>query len=250
MSNYKKPTDYFDEELATLLANKIIKVYPEFDREVFIASIQNGIKNKALKQRVELIADKLNHQLPSDYPESTKILLKILGPENPNETGMFTEFYWVMPVAKFVEKYGLDHFEASINAIEEITKRNTGEYAIRPFIREYPEKTMLVMTRWARSENFHLRRLASEGLRPKLPWASKLELFIENYTPVFGILELLKEEPVHFVKKSVANHLTDYLKVNSEPTVKLIQNWKQSENEHTLWIIKHATRKTDIKSLN
>lgn len=249
MSEYKKPTDYFDEELATLLADKIITFYPEFGQEIFITSIQNGIKNKALKQRVELIADKLHHHLPHDYPDAIKILLKILGPENPNETGMFTEFYWVMPVAKFVEKYGLDHFDISIKAIEEITKRNTGEYAIRPFIRKYPEKTTGIMKRWARSENFHLRRLASEGLRPKLPWASKLELFIENYIPVFDILELLKEEPVHFVKKSVANHLTDYLKVNPEPTIKLIQQWKQSENEHTQWIVKHATRKTDFRSL-
>lgn len=152
-------------------------------------------------------------------------------------------FYWLMPAAKFVEKYGLDHYDVSIQAIGEITKRNTGEYAIRPFILQYPEQTLAVMKQWAKSNNFHLRRLATEGLRPKLPWAAKLELFIENPSPVFEILELLKEDPVHFVKKSVGNHITDYLKVNTAAANQLILHWQQSENEHTQWIIKHATRK-------
>lgn len=177
MTDYKKPTDYFDEELAELLANKILEIYPEFKRKVFLSSIQDGIKNKALKQRVELMADELHRHLPEKYEKATQILLKILGPENEEETGMFTNFYWVMPIAKFVEKYGLYHFDTSINAIAEITKRNTGEYAIRPLIRKYPKETLAVMKQWAVSENFHLRRLASEGLRPKLPWASKLECF-------------------------------------------------------------------------
>jgi 3-methyladenine DNA glycosylase AlkC len=159
---------------------------------------------------------------------------------------MFTNFYWLMPVGKFVEKYGLEHFSESISAIEEITKRNTGEYAIRPFVRKDPGKTLKQMKKWAVSKNFHLRRLASEGLRPKLPWASKLDLFIEKPQPVFDVLEILKADPVRFVKKSVANHVTDYIKVNPGEAGKLIVQWKRSDNEHTQWIIKHATRKIAI----
>lgn len=249
MSNYKKPTDYFDKELAEMLADKILPVYPDFNKDTFVNSVQNGIKNKALKQRVELMADELHSQLPAHYPKAVDILMQILGPENPNETGMFTEFYWLMPMAKFVEKYGLDHYEVSINAIAEITKRNTGEYAIRPFIRKYPGQTLEVMKHWTRSDNFHLRRLASEGLRPKLPWATKLELFIEEPEPVFEILELLKEEPVRFVQKSVANHITDYLKVNPEATGTLVLKWQRSNHPNTQWIIKHATRKNNLKNL-
>lgn len=243
MSSYKKPTEYFDTELADMLSKKIRAAYPAFNHVSFTGKIEQGIQGKTLKQRVELMTDALHQYLPENYPASVDILLQILGPENPEETGMFTEFYWLMPVAKFVEKYGLDHFDISIHAIGEITKRNTGEYAIRPFIQKYPQKTLRVMEQWAKSENFHLRRLASEGLRPKLPWATKLELFIENPSPVFGILELLKKDPVHFVKKSVANHITDYLKVNPKAANELILNWQQLENEHTMWILKHATRK-------
>ncbi len=89
--------------------------------------------------------------------------------------------------------------------------------------------------------------MASEGLRPKLPWATKLEIFIYNPKPVFDILETLKEDEVMFVKKSVANHLTDWLKVNKEPTVELIKKWSKSDNINTKWIIKRATRKINIE---
>ena len=88
-----------------------------------------------------------------------------------------------------------------------------------------------------------MRRLASEGLRPKLPWATKLDTFVKDPKPVFDILELLKEDPIKFVQKSVANHLTDYLKVNPEPTRVLIKKWSTSMNEHTRWIIKWEPRK-------
>nr|WP_286669037.1 DNA alkylation repair protein [Fodinibius salicampi] len=129
-----------------------------------------------------------------------------------------------------------------MEAIGEITKRNTGEYAIRPFIRAYPDQTLRQMKIWATSENFHLRRLALEGLRPKLPWATKLELFINQPEPVFDILEFLKEDTVLFVKKSVANHIADYLKVNPTAVEGFISDWRSSENEHTQWILKYAMR--------
>jgi 3-methyladenine DNA glycosylase AlkC len=156
---------------------------------------------------------------------------------------MFTNYYWVMPIGKFIEKYGLENFDASIKAIEEITKRNTGEYAIRPYIRMYPQKTIKIMQRWSRSKNFHVRRLASEGSRPKLPWSTKLDVFIDNPGPIFKILENLIEDDVKFVQKSVANNLTDYLKVNKPAAVEFIKKFSNTDNKNTLWIINHATRK-------
>ena len=240
---YKKATDYFDGALAKLLAEKINPLYHDFDDTGFVNSIKAGCTDKRLKERVTLIAKHLRLHLPDDYPTSLEVLTQILGPENQEETGMFTRFYWIMPIAKYVELYGLDHFDLSMSAIEEITKRNTGEYAIRPFIRKYPDQTLEQMREWALDKNFHLRRLASEGLRPKLPWATKLELFIDQPDPVFDILQLLKEDTVHFVKKSVANHITDYLKVNPEAARRLISNWQTIENPNTQWILKYAKRK-------
>lgn len=108
---------------------------------------------------------------------------------------------------------------------------------------DYFDGALALMRGWATYPSFHLRRLASEELRPKLPWAPKLELFIEDPRPVFGILNLLKEDPVHFVKKSVANHITDYLKVDPDAAEELLANWQHSNNEHTRWIVAYAGRK-------
>ena len=236
-------TEKFGANLAQLLAEKISGVYSNFDSQNFIKDTENKVVRQTYTQRVITISELLRDYLPANYKEAVGVLLSILGEENPNQTGMFTHYYWILPIGKFVELYGIEHFNLSMNAIEEITKRNTGEYAVRPFIRKYPEKSLKIIEKWAKSPDFHLRRLASEGLRPKLPWASKLDTFIENPTPVFQILELLKEDEIMFVKKSVANHLTDWLKVNKEAVLPLIYRWKTSENTHTQWIIKRATRK-------
>jgi len=236
-------TQYFGANLAELLSQKITTVYPPFDAPSYIQCISEKCRDKSYTQRIELHADELKNNLPSNYKKALKILVNILGPENPEETGMFKFYYWIMPIGKFVEKYGLNNYRISLKAIEEITKRNTGEYAIRPYIRKYPVKTLAQMQRWAQSENFHLRRLASEGLRPKLPWAPKLDTFIDQPKEVFEILELLKEDERKFVQKSVANHLTDYIKVNPDPTWKLIEEWKKSMNKNTAWIVRRAIRK-------
>lgn len=239
-------TEKFGANLAELLAEKINRVYPDFNSKNFIKDTENKVIGQTYAQRIITIADLLKNYLSADYKEALRVLLSILGEENPNQTGMFTHYYWILPIGKFVERYGINHFTLSMNAIEEITKRNTGEYAVRPFIRKYPEKSLEIIEKWAKSPNFHLRRLASEGLRPKLPWASKLDTFVENPAPVFQILELLKDDEIMFVKKSVANHLTDWFKVNKEAVLPLIHRWKTFENPHTQWIIKRATRKFDV----
>lgn len=246
MSKRISITEQFGKSLAVLLSEKIKTVYNDFDSNAFIQSIDKGVTDQSYSQRVVYFAEQLQTYLPQDYEKSLSLLVSILGEENPNETGMFTHYWWVMPIAKFVEIYGLDDYELSINAIAEITKRNTGEYAIRPYIRKYPDLCLEQMENWAKSDNFHLRRLASEGLRPKLPWSTKLDTFNDNPAPVFNVLELLKEDSVMFVKKSVGNHLTDWLKVSYDPAAELLKVWQKSDNKHTQWIVKRATRKITI----
>ena len=238
----KKLKEWFDSNLAALLAEKIEEVYPAFDSDSFVQGIDGELSDLELKDRVELIADRLREHLQDDYLQGLEILLKILGPENENETGMFTEGYWLMPVAKFVEKYGLKHYEQSIEAIKEITKRHTGEYCIRPYIREYPEKTLQIMENWSRDENVHVRRLASEGVRPRLPWAKRLDQFIDDPDPVLEILENLKDDNSKFVQKSVANNLNDILKDNYSTGIARIKSWAEDPTKNRKWIIKHALR--------
>jgi 3-methyladenine DNA glycosylase AlkC len=235
-------TEAFGEELAILLADKITVAYKGFPRNDFCHAVKKAVIGKSYTQRIEIIADWLRKYLPAKYTEALNILMQILGPENTEETGMFTTFYWLMPVGKFIEKYGSKEFSASIKGIEEVTKRNTGEYAIRPFAGKYPKKVLTVCTKWARSSNFHLRRLASEGLRPKLPWAPKLDTWNQNPGPIFEILEILREDTIKFVKKSVANHLRDWIKVNPSAAKEVVRRWSESKNENTQWILKHAQR--------
>ncbi|WP_107038258.1 DNA alkylation repair protein [Brumimicrobium mesophilum] len=240
---YKKLKLWFDQELAELLADKIIALYPIFNKSSFVKAINQKISNLELKDRIAIIADELGNHLTTDYDTNARILTQILGPENEEETGMFTNFYWIMPIAKYVEKYGLNHFETSMHLIEEITKRNTGEYAIRSFIEAYPQKTMNKMFEWSTNSNKHIRRLASEGGRPRLPWAPKLDLFIEDPSPLLPILNNLKDDQSKYVQKSVANCINDILKDNKEIGLQLIESWKEENmSKERKWIIKHALR--------
>lgn len=240
---YKKLKYWFDRELAELLGNKISSIYEDFDTTHFVEAVEQQLGDLELKDRVELIADELHGHLGQDYKRGIDVLVQILGPENEEETGMFKTYYWVMPIAKYVEKYGLDEFELSMYAIEEITKRNTGEYTIRPFIEQDVNRTLTVMKKWSESSNKHVRRLSSEGLRPRLPWASKLDCFIENPEPVFPILNNLKDDPSKYVQKSVANCINDILKDNVEVGKRLVENWNQDlVGKERKWIIKHALR--------
>tara|TARA_R110000868_G_scaffold259361_6_gene517364 strand:+ start:11683 stop:12459 length:777 start_codon:yes stop_codon:yes gene_type:complete len=245
---FKQLKLWFDKELAILLSDKILSIEPEFDSKSFIKKVDEGVGALELKDRVELIADELNLTLGKAYPENLAILSQILGPENHEETGMFSNFYWIMPFAKYVEKYGLNEFELSMMAIKEITKRNTGEYAIRPYIEKYPEQTLAQMMEWSKDTNFHVRRLASEGGRPRLPWASKLDMFITDPTPLLPILENLKDDTSKYVQKSVANCINDILKDNPETGKKLINGWATKPSKECEWIIKHALRNLIKKS--
>jgi 3-methyladenine DNA glycosylase AlkC len=240
---FKKLKLWFDKELGNMLANKLIAEYPSFDKKLFVKNIHKGVTPLELKDRVAFISDELHERFDCNYTLGLSYLLEILGPENENETGMFTEFYWVMPIAKYVEKYGLDNYKESIRAIEEITKRNTGEYAIRPYLEKYQEKTLKQMMKWSKSKNNHVRRLSSEGVRPRLPWAPKLPAFIENPDPIIPILNNLKDDPSKYVQKSVANCINDIIKDNLDKGKQLISEWNKKDiSTHRGWIIKHALR--------
>lgn len=249
MAEYTKAKYYYNRDLAILLANKIKNVFNDFDDEKFVKKISNSIDDLELKARVEVFSDVLFEFLPDKYNEAILILLQILGPALEKETGMFSEGFWLMPVARYVEKYGANDFDISINAIYEITKRHTGEYAVRPFLEKYPQQMLKVMKKWAKDKSFHVRRLACEGLRPRLPWAKKMEQFISDPSKIIPVLEILKEDESKFVQKSVANCINDILKDNYQVAIELIKKWSKSNNKNTQWIIKHSLR-NEIKKNN
>ncbi len=239
---YKQLKLWFDAELAAFLADKIIVKYSGLDKYGFIKAVDTGVLSLELKDRIELIADLLDLYINTTFEVKAALFRSILGPENNEETGMFKKYYWIMPIAKWVEKYGLVHPKESLELIAEITKRNTGEYAIRPFIIEHQSMTLEKMHKWAKSENFHLRRLASEGIRIRLPWAKKMPQFVDHPQPLIDIIEILKDDPKKYVQKSVANNLNDLLKENAIAAKAVIKRWNKNSNPNRDWIIKHALR--------
>jgi len=239
---FKQLKLWFDADLANLLADKLMEQGVVLNKSSFVQTVAGKVDDLELKDRVEWITDTLKSHLSSDYSTDISQLIKILGPENEKETGMFKEYYWVMPIAKYVEKYGLMDFDLSMNAIQEITKRNTGEYTIRPYLETYPERTLKVIETWSVDKNKHVRRLSSEGVRPRLPWATKLDIFIKDPAPILPILENLKDDTSKYVQTSVANCINDILKDNPETAKALVADWAPNATTARKWIIKHALR--------
>lgn len=234
---------FFGYELAELLAARVAAVRADFPVAAFLADVRGSdLADLGLVARTDLLAALLRRHLPADYPEALGTLLAILGPENPGEAGAFTFGYWLWPVASFIARYGLDHHDLSIAAIEELTKRHTGEFAIRPYLVARPAETARTMLAWAGSPHVQVRRLASEGLRPRLPWAPRLTVFLAQPEPVFAVLDRLKDDPSAWVRKSVANNINDYLKDNRPRALDLLRAWSADPSPERRRLIRHALR--------
>jgi 3-methyladenine DNA glycosylase AlkC len=141
----------------------------------------------------------------------------------------------------YVEVYGLDDFKTSMQALENFTQGSSSEFAIRAFIVLYEDETMEMMKKWTQSENEHVRRLASEGCRPRLPWAMALENFKTDPTKVLEVLELLKDDTSSYVQKSVANAVNDISKDHPSKVKRLAKVWLK-ENTQRRWLVKHGCR--------
>jgi 3-methyladenine DNA glycosylase AlkC len=147
-----------------------------------------------------------------------------------------------MPLEHFVGVYGLDHFDVSMQALYEITKRSTAEFAIRPFLIRYEKQTLNVLMNWVTDKNDHVRRLVSEGTRPRLPWAMRLPSFMADPRPTIKLLEKLKNDSSEYVRRSVANHLNDITKDHPDLAVNVLAHWAKGASKERMWIIRHALR--------
>ncbi|MBL7004924.1 MAG: DNA alkylation repair protein [Gammaproteobacteria bacterium] len=204
-----------------------------FDSQAFTLSVFNrDWESFELKQRMYHITQQLNKFISGDYQQQLEVLIPV-----STQFGGFEAMFF----PDFVEQYGLDDYAASILALEHFTKYSSSEFAVRPFIEKYPCKMMLQMKAWTQSEDHHVRRLASEGCRPRLPWAKALPAFKQNPSIILPILEALKNDPSEYVRKSVANNLNDISKDNPDVVINIAWQWKGKTTE-TDWIIKHACR--------
>ncbi|SNZ00035.1 DNA alkylation repair protein [Flagellimonas pacifica] len=216
------------------------EVFPKFDTNSFLKEIYNDEwDNKELKQRMRHITHILNDHLTNDFECNVEMLLKLIPILKQNDFRSDNLEFIFLP--DFVEVYGTDDYNISINAFEEITKFVSCEFAVRPFIIDYPKKMIQQMIDWSHHEHPMVRRLASEGCRPRLPWAMALPHLKKDPAPILPILERLKSDTSESVRRSVANNLNDISKDNPDIVIRLAKKWKGKSKELD-WVVKHACR--------
>ncbi len=234
--------DMIDSRLVEQIADRIMVVHPAFDGDGFVTAVAAELESLELKQRFNWVADKLREYLPDDYPAALAILLRILDDADGRFKPIADAGFRLLPIPTFVYRHGLDHLEASLDAMVVITRHTSCEGAIRPFITQYPQATLARMHQWALDENEHVRRLVSEGSRPRLPWWPQLTNLIADPTPSLALLERLKDDPSLYVRRSVANHLNDIGKDHPELLLARMEAWSKGASDERLWLINHALR--------
>jgi 3-methyladenine DNA glycosylase AlkC len=232
----------FGPDVPARIAEAVAAVWPPFPARAFLRDALKGYEDLELTPRARHIARALHAHLPTDYDLAIEILLASLGPPAKCEelSGMASFFY--APHVFFVADYGLDHWETSMRAQYELTKRFTAEYSIRMFLEHQPERTLARLRTWAGDPSPDVRRLVSEGTRPRLPWAPRLRRFQLDPSPVLELLELLKDDSSLYVRRSVANNLNDIGKDHPSVLVATCRRWTKDASEERRWVIRHALR--------
>lgn len=225
--------DWFNVARYRQIADLLADAHPGFDRKRFLAVATDGLDELTLIQRVRRATEACRATLPADFPEAVAVLKRIAPQVQHGFVGIF--------LPDFVGQHGHGHFEESMDALKFFTPFSSSEFAIREFLRRDLDRTLAVMTRWSHDPDEHIRRLASEGCRPRLPWSFRLEALVRDPAPVRPILENLRADPALYVRKSVANHLNDITKDHPAWVLALIKNWDASVPA-TTWIIKHGLR--------
>ena len=239
----RKPfKDYFDKAAAQTLAKQFVGAYPTFDQAAFVKNATNGLANLEFNARIQHFAAALHDALPKDPNVSLRLLQKSL-PDLIPDADAVTDGFAQWPLGQFIADYGLDaDFDIAFEAMTELTQRFSSEFAIRPFMEAHPDACFNRLYQLTSHPNEHVRRWCSEGTRTRLPWGRKLHALIEDPTPIWPILEDLKDDPSLYVRRSVANNINDLAKDHSDDVVARLKTWKKSSNTNRDWLIKHGLR--------
>jgi 3-methyladenine DNA glycosylase AlkC len=195
----------YGPDVPQAIARMVAAVHPRFDVDAFLQDALTGYEALALMPRGKHIARALHRHLPPDYGDALRILLASADQPHGRAPGLSLASFLFLPHTVFVSEFGLDHFELSMQAQHALTQRFTAEFSIRPFLQKHTEATLERLADWATDPSEHVRRLVSEGTRPRLPWASRLPAFQRDPAPVLALLERLKDDPALYVRRSVAN---------------------------------------------
>jgi 3-methyladenine DNA glycosylase AlkC len=232
-------------ELAAQLARELAGAWPEFPRRRFTRNLAVELGPLELLARVDLLADRLARSLPARFEDSAPVLWRAL--DSASFTGWMT-----LPCGTYVARQGLDDPEIALPLLAGLTPRWSSEAPIRPFIERHPDLTYRHLREWVRDPDEHVRRLVSEGTRPRLPWAPQLRGLIEDPTPNLDLLGALVDDPSDYVRRSVGNHLNDISKDHPDLAVELARRWLP-RSDRAAWAVRHGLRtlikRGDVRAL-
>ncbi len=232
----------YGPEIPRRIAAMIERVHPSFATRAFVAQALRGYEDLELLPRARHVARALADHLPRDYPSALDVVLRSLGPPAPSTSGGGIASFVHLPYVYWVAEHGLDHLDDSVRAMHAITQRFTFEFGIRPFVERHPRAMLEVLSRWCDDPSPQVRRLVSEGLRPRLPWASRLTVFERDPRPVIALLERLRDDPDEAVRRSVANHLNDLGRADPALLVEVCTRWADGAPPQRVRLIRHALR--------
>ena len=242
---------------ATTVANAgqhLRRAWSGFDRKRFEALANSGLDALELKARMLQMTDAMRVTLPQDFNAACDVLEASLAPPLPMDAkgepvGLSTADAdaglsgWVIwSMGEFVARHGQHDVPRSLNCLHALTQRSTAEFAIRPFIQQQPEAVWQVLTRWARDPSAHVRRLVSEGSRPRLPWGQRLQALVRDPTPALPLLRALQDDPSSYVRRSVANHLNDIAKDHAELVAGWVRDHLIETTPERSALLRHASR--------
>lgn len=222
------------------LADILVQTVPSFEKQLFITQIfDDSFSQKELKDRMRHTTKVMRNFMPDDFGKASDILEKTIHQLRKNHHGEDSLAYIFLP--DYIETYGLDDYNNAVKSIEFVTQFISCEFAVRPFIIKYGNQMLKQMEKWSLHENHKVRRLASEGSRPRLPWAMALPELKKNPEAILPLLENLKNDPSEYVRRSVANNLNDIAKDHPHIVLTIAKKWKGHSKE-TDAIIKHGSR--------
>ncbi len=224
------------------IGRNIARVYPEFDTKGFVRKAARGLDALELKARVKHVAAVLRGFLPEPDADALDVLVQAgLRWETPKRDDTYSGF-GAWPVIELAGEVGRYDHDAGLEALRQLTSMFSAEFAVRWYIESNPKCAMRTFARWTKDDDEHVRRLASEGTRPRLPWGTRLPGFIADPEPVLKILERLKDDPAEYVRRSVANNLNDIAKDHPDRVVEVCTKWSEGASDERRWIVRHATR--------
>ncbi|WP_426357627.1 DNA alkylation repair protein [Pseudocolwellia sp. HL-MZ19] len=230
----------------TRISHALTKVLVNFNAQAFESDCLQGLNELELKERVNHIISILHDYLPDEFPEAANILIKIADVWDFGNADDSLKSFAAWPIIDYFSVYGLEHPEESLLGLKQLTHLFSSEFAIRAFIVKYPEYCHQQFTLWVKDESEDVRRLVSEGTRPKLPWGLQLKQFVVDPTPNLPLLTSLKSDPSLYVRRSVANHLNDIAKDHPAVVINTCKQWSNEKTKSNAkevdWVIKHATR--------